>query len=70
MTKAPIVLADEITGELDSMNSERLIDLLAETHRDEGMTLVMATHDPDVAGRADRLIELRDGRVVGDRRLR
>jgi len=69
VTKAPIVLADEITGELDSVNAELLLDLLAEIHDAEGMTLVVATHDPDVAGRADRLVELRDGRVVGDRRL-
>jgi putative ABC transport system ATP-binding protein len=70
VTKAPIVLADEITGELDSTNAALLLDLLAEVHRAEGMTLVLATHDPDVAGRADRLVELRDGRVVADRRLR
>ena len=70
VTKAPIVLADEITGELDSVNAELLLDLLVEIHHAEGMTLVLATHDPDVAGRADRLVELRDGRVVGDRKLR
>jgi len=69
-TRAPIVLADEVTGELDSANAALLLDLLTEVHRDEGLTLVLATHDPEVAGRADRLVELRDGRVVGDRRLR
>jgi ABC-type lipoprotein export system ATPase subunit len=70
VTRAPIVLADEITGELDSANARLLLDLLAEIHRHEGMTLVLATHDPSVATRADRLVELRDGRVVSDRRLR
>jgi len=70
VTKAPVVLADEVTGELDSANAGLLLDLLAEIHRREGMTLVLATHDPLVAARADRLVELRDGRVVGDRRLR
>jgi putative ABC transport system ATP-binding protein len=70
VTKVPIVLADEITGELDSVNAELLLDLLVEIHHEEGMTLVLATHDPNVAGRADRLVELRDGRVVGDRSLR
>jgi putative ABC transport system ATP-binding protein len=70
VTRAPVVLADEVTGELDSANAGLLLDLLAEIHRDEGMTLVLATHDPAVAARADRLVELRDGRVVGDRRLR
>ena len=69
-TRAPVVLADEVTGELDSANAELLLDLLAEIQRREGMTLVLATHDPSVATRADRLVELRDGRVVSDRRLR
>ena len=69
VTKAPIVLADEVTGELDSATAGLLLDLLADVHRREGMTLVLATHDPSVAARADRLVELRDGRVVGDRRL-
>lgn len=69
VARAPIVLADEITGELDSTNAELLLDLLSEMHRAEKMTLVLATHDPDVAERADRLVELRDGRIVGDRRL-
>ena len=69
-TRAPIVLADEVTGELDSANAELLLDLLTAVHRDEPMTLVLATHDPNVAARANRLVELRDGRVVSDRRLR
>ncbi|MBA3687883.1 MAG: ABC transporter ATP-binding protein [Chloroflexi bacterium] len=69
VTRAPILLADEITGELDSTSAERLLDLLVEVHRAAKMTLVLATHDPEVAARADRLVELRDGRVVADRRL-
>ena len=69
-TRPPIVLADEVTGELDSTSAERLLDLLVEVHRQDGMTLLMATHDPHVAARADRIIELRDGRVVADRRIR
>lgn len=66
VTRAPIVLADEITGELDSANAELLLDLLAQIHLVDGMTLVLATHDPIVALRADRIVELRDGRVVRD----
>ena len=69
-TRPPIVLADEVTGELDSATAERLLDLLVQVHRHERMTLVMATHDSHVAERADRIVELRDGRVVADRRLR
>ncbi len=69
VTRPPIVLADEITGELDSASAGLLLDLLEEIHAAETMTLVLATHDPDVARRADRIVELRDGRVAGDRRL-
>lgn len=69
-TRAPLVLGDEITGELDSANADQLLDLLAEIHQAEGMTLVLATHDPAVAGRADRIVELRDGRVASDRTTR
>jgi ABC-type lipoprotein export system ATPase subunit len=68
VTRPPIVLADEITGELDSASAIQLLDLLEEVHIVEGMTLVLATHDPDVARRADRVVELRDGRVVRDGR--
>ena len=69
VTRAPIVLADEISGELDSVNADLLLELLAEVHTADRMTLVLATHDPTVARRADRIVELRDGRVVSDRRL-
>jgi ABC-type lipoprotein export system ATPase subunit len=65
--RPPIVLADEITGELDSGSAGQLLDLLAEIHRADGVTLVVATHDPEVARRAERVVELRDGRVVSDR---
>ena len=68
-TRPSIVLADEITGELDSRSADLLLDLLEEIHIVEAMTLVLATHDPDVARRADRIVELRDGRVATDRRL-
>ena len=69
VTRPTIILADEITGELDSANAGLLLDLLKEIHLEDGMTLILATHDPAVAGRSDRIVELRDGRVVGDRRL-
>lgn len=66
----PILLADEVTGELDSATGALLLDLLAEIQLVEGMTVVLATHDPGVAERADRVVELRDGRVVDDGRSR
>lgn len=61
-----LILADEPTGELDSESSTSAMDLLLEAQRDLGATLVVVTHDPDVAARLDRTISLRDGRVVAD----
>jgi predicted ABC-type transport system involved in lysophospholipase L1 biosynthesis ATPase subunit len=69
VTRPPILLADEITGELDSASAARLLDLVADIHEIEGTTVVFATHDPAVAARADRIVELRDGHVVGERRV-
>lgn len=62
----PIVLADEPTGNLDSANGQHVLDLLTERQRDARTTLVMVTHDPEIAARADRQIHLRDGLVVAD----
>ena len=70
LTSPAILLADEITGELDTATATDLLDLVAELHRSETMTIVLATHDLEVAGRADRIFELLDGRVVADRRPR
>ena len=60
-----ILLADEPTGSLDSASTARLLDLL-ERLGHGGMTIVMVTHDPDVAARAHRIIEMSDGRVVAE----
>lgn len=65
-----VLLADEITGELDSASADVVLQLLRDTHLAEGTTVVLVTHDRDVAARADRIIELRDGRVVTDGRPR
>jgi putative ABC transport system ATP-binding protein len=65
----PIVLADEPTGNLDSINGEHVLGLLTSRQRESNTTLVMVTHDPQVAGRADRQIHLRDGLVVADELL-
>ncbi|MEM9558184.1 MAG: ABC transporter ATP-binding protein [Acidobacteriota bacterium] len=62
-TRPPILLADEPTGNLDSATGERLLSLLDDLRRQDGTTLVLVTHDPAVAERADRAIHLRDGRV-------
>lgn len=63
----PILLADEITGELDSSSAAQLLDLVCEAHRERGMTVVLVTHDPGVASRAQRIVRFADGRVIDDR---
>ena len=65
VARAPgLLLADEPTGNLDSATGAAIIDLLLALNRDRGSTLVLVTHDPALAGHADRQIALRDGRVV------
>jgi putative ABC transport system ATP-binding protein len=63
-----IVWADEPTGNLDSEMAAAVIELLGELH-DEGLTIILVTHDPTVAAHADRLITVRDGRLVEDKLL-
>ena len=60
----PIVLADEPTGNLDSGTGHTIIDLLLDVNRTRQTTVVLVTHDPELAARADQTIALRDGRVV------
>ncbi|HCC56040.1 MAG TPA: ABC transporter [Solibacterales bacterium] len=66
MVNAPILLADEPTGNLDSVNGQAVLQLLIQLNRREGTTLVMVTHDRELAAHADRRITLRDGLVVSD----
>jgi putative ABC transport system ATP-binding protein len=61
-----ILLADEPTGNLDSRNGAHVFDLMLEMNRQRGATLILVTHDHELASRADRRISLRDGRVVAD----
>ena len=67
ITKPAILLADEPTGNLDSKNSADIMDLLQKANRDLEQTIIMVTHDIAVAGRADRIIEVQDGKIVSDR---
>jgi putative ABC transport system ATP-binding protein len=66
VVEPPIVLADEPTGNLDSSNGQHVLDLLTERQREANTTLVLVTHDRQIADRADRRIFLRDGRIVSD----
>ena len=65
-TEPPILFADEPTGNLDGSTGQQVLELLENLHQDAGTTLVMVTHDPAVAARADRQIYLRDGKVERD----
>jgi putative ABC transport system ATP-binding protein len=66
--RPPVILADEPTGNLDSKSGEEVLSLLTELHKEQGITLVMITHDPDVARRCQRIIRLKDGLVVSEER--
>ena len=69
ITKPPILLADEPTGNLDGKTGHQVLEILLELNRQEGATLVLVTHDPTLAAHADRVITLRDGLVVSDVRV-
>jgi len=61
-----IILADEPTGNLDSTNGRKIIDLLGDLSRKENITLIIVTHDEKIAGKASRIINLLDGKVLKD----
>jgi len=63
--RPPLVLADEPTGNLDSATGAQIIELLLALNREHGSTLVLVTHDEALAARGQRIVALRDGRVVG-----
>jgi putative ABC transport system ATP-binding protein len=61
-----ILLADEPTGNLDSKNGRHIFDLMTELHRTNGTTLVLVTHDENLAAQSQKIIRLRDGRIVDE----
>jgi thiamine transport system ATP-binding protein len=65
-TRPKVLFADEPTGNLDARTGAGIIDLMTELNRDLGTTLVLVTHDLDLASRARRTIRLADGRIVAD----
>ena len=69
VTEPLLLLADEPTGNLDTRNSDQVMQLLRQLCDDAGQTILMVTHDPQHASMSDRIIQLRDGRVVDDQRL-
>lgn len=68
MNAPAVMLADEPTGSLDSRNGQEIIHLLKESHERYNQTLIIVTHDENIALQADRIITIADGKVVGDER--
>jgi len=66
MAQPPILMADEPTGNLDSVNGQHVLELLLALNRRENTTLILVTHDQILASRADRIFTLRDGVIVAD----
>ena len=65
ITRPSIVLADEPTGNLDTENSESVLTMLRESGRELNQTVLMITHNPEAAAIADRILRMRDGRMIG-----
>ena len=68
VNRPSILLADEPTGNLDSTNSAEIMDVLTKLNREQGITVIVVTHDPDVAAYADRIVTFRDGVIISDTR--
>ena len=61
-----IILADEPTGNLDTQSGNDIIDILHQLHKEDGITVLIVTHDPEVAASTNRVVSMRDGYMVGD----
>ncbi len=64
VTRPSILIADEPTGNLDSRSGAEVMELLHQLHREQGLTIVMVTHDPAIAAQAQRIVRLQDGLIV------
>lgn len=66
VNEAPIILADEPTGNLDTKTSVEIMELFVKLNRDAHITIILVTHEPDIAAYSDRIIKFLDGRIVSD----
>jgi putative ABC transport system ATP-binding protein len=68
--KPSVILADEPTGDLDTKTSVEVVQILSDTSKKEDATVIVVTHDPLIAEKADRILEMRDGNIIGEKRLK
>jgi putative ABC transport system ATP-binding protein len=66
----PLFLCDELTGNLDSKTGQEIMGLLRNLNQEQGKTFVLITHDPNVAQATDRLLQIRDGEIAGEKRFK
>lgn len=66
--KPSVILADEPTGDLDTKTSVEVVQILHDTSKKENTTVIVVTHDPLIAEKADRILEMRDGNIIGEKR--
>jgi putative ABC transport system ATP-binding protein len=66
VNRAPLILADEPTGNLDTRSSVEIMELFVKLNRESGITIILVTHEPDIAAFSRRIVRFRDGRIVGD----
>ena len=64
------MLADEPTGNLDSQNSKEIIELLKKANKEYNQTIILVTHDENIAREADRIITINDGKIVEDKKVK
>ncbi len=69
INQPPILLADEPTGNLDSRNSAEIMEIIRKLHREQGLTVILVTHEVEVANYAERIVTFRDGVMISDRKL-
>lgn len=66
---APVILADEPTGNLDTRTSNEIMELFVRLNKESGITVILVTHEPDIAEYANRIIRFLDGRIVSDEQI-